>query len=134
MRRPRADITVVLTLDELERRDPGISTGLRVSRRGLSRATLDRITCDCNIARVITAGPSQVLDVGRATSVWPEPIRRAIEVRDGGCTTCGRAPEYCDIHHVTPRHVGGKTSVDNGECKCRHCHVNEHEGNRGPPR
>src|SRR5206468_2148349 len=67
---------------------PDVAAAVRAevaTGHGLSRATLDRLTCDCSIARVITDGPSQVLDVGRATRTWPTPIRRAIEARDGGC-------------------------------------------------
>ena len=135
MRKPRADFTAVLTLEEIERRDPDVAIAIRQSPHGLSRATLDRLTCDCNITRVITDGPSRVLDVGRTTRVWPDAIRRAIETRDGGCTTpgCTRGPEWCDIHHRKHWQDGGETNIDNGECKCRHHHIKEHEATRGPP-
>jgi hypothetical protein len=134
--RPRADITVHVDLSEIEDRAPEVAMEIREhAGHGLSRATLDRLCCDANIARVITDGPSQILDVGRATSQWPTAMRRAIEARDGGCVTpgCDRGPEHCDIHHKVPVEHGGETSVENGECRCRHHHVLEHEGNRGPP-
>jgi hypothetical protein len=134
--RRRADITVHIDLSEFEQRAPEVALEIREhAGHGLSRSTLDRLCCDANIARVITDGPSQVLDVGRATSQWPIAMRRAIEARDGGCVTpgCDRGPEHCDIHHKTPVGEGGETSVENGECRCRHHHILEHEGNRGPP-
>ncbi|MBW3664513.1 MAG: 13E12 repeat family protein [Actinobacteria bacterium] len=57
----------------------------------LPAETARRILCDARICRVITKGRSQVLDIGRATKVWPDPIRRAVYARDGGrCRRCGR--------------------------------------------
>jgi hypothetical protein len=134
--RPRADITVHVDLSEIEQRSSEIAMEIREhAGHGLSRSTLDRLCCDANFARVITDGPSQVLDVGRATREWPTAMRRAIEARDGGCTHpgCDRGPEHCDIHHIVAVEDGGETSVENGKLECRHHHVLEHEGNRGPP-
>ena len=37
----------------------------------LSRATLERLSCDCEINRVITDGPSHIIDVGRTTKNRP---------------------------------------------------------------
>jgi hypothetical protein len=37
----------------------------------LSQATLERLTCDCKISRILMDGPSQVLNVGRATRTVP---------------------------------------------------------------
>jgi hypothetical protein len=135
-RRPRADITVTVDISEIERRRPEVALEVRAhAGHGLARATLDRLQCDCQLARVITDGPSQVLDVGRATRVWPTAIRRAIEARDGGCTWpgCDRPVEFCDIHHRHRWEGGGETSVGNGRCLCRYHHVLEHVGKRGPP-
>jgi hypothetical protein len=135
--RPRADVTVHIDLHEIEHRAPEVAMEIRShSGHGLTRSTLDRLCCDANIARVITNGPSQVLDVGRATNVWPTPMRRAIEARDQCCTWkgCDRPAQWCDVHHIEHWEHGGETKVENGRLLCRHHHVMEHEGNRGPPR
>src|SRR5436190_64623 len=44
-----------------------------------------RIACDASIMRVVMAGRSEPLDVGRRTPVIPPSMRRAVIVRDRGC-------------------------------------------------
>ena len=60
----------------------------------LSAETLRRIACDAGIARAITQGDSQPLDVGRTTRTVPSALWRALVVRDGGCDAprCDRPP------------------------------------------
>ena len=102
----------------------------------LPRATLRRITCDARIARVITDGPSEVLDVGRATRTIPTAIWRALVARDGGCTYegCDRPPGWTDAHHITHWIDGGATSLANLRLLCRRHHRMVHEGGHDPPR
>ena len=61
-----------------------------------------RIACDAGVSRVITAGPSEPLDVGRRTRVVPPALRRALIVRDKGCRFpgCDRPPQWTDAHHL----------------------------------
>jgi hypothetical protein len=84
--------------------------------------------CDAPAFRVVLGAGSDVLDVGRLTKRWPPGIRRAITLRDGGCTFpgCGQPPSRCDIHHTTPWQDGGGTSVDNGALACVRHHVFVH--------
>jgi Domain of unknown function (DUF222)/HNH endonuclease len=81
--------------------------------------------CDADAYRAVVAAGGEVLDVGRQTSRWPVPIRRAITIRDQGCVFpgCDRPPSWTDIHHCTPWHEGGATSVDNGALLCRRHHT-----------
>jgi hypothetical protein len=64
------------------------------------------------------------LDVGWSESI-PEPIRRAVRLRDrhcrwpGGCT---RPPAACDCHHVKHKKDGGPTSVDSCILLCQYHH------------
>jgi hypothetical protein len=53
--------------------------------------TARRLACDAGVCRVITNGPSQILDAGRSTRTVTPVQRRALAVRDGGCVGC-RAP------------------------------------------
>jgi 5-methylcytosine-specific restriction protein A len=92
----------------------------------LSQATIDRIACDCSISRVITDGPGQVLDVGRATRTIPTPIWRALVARDGGCRRCRRRPGMCEGHHIIPWENGGPTNLDNLVLLCWSCHRQWH--------
>ena len=93
-----------------------------------------RLACDAGIVRIVTAGESQPLDVGRRTRTIPSAIRRALELRDGGCVApgCDRPPAWCDAHHKTHWADGGETTLDDLELRCRPHHIDVHEG-RDPP-
>ncbi|HEX6448872.1 MAG TPA: DUF222 domain-containing protein [Trebonia sp.] len=64
------------------------------------------------------------LDVGWSEHI-PEPIRRAVRLRDrhcrwpGGCT---RPPAACDCHHVKHKKDGGPTSVGSCILLCQYHH------------
>jgi len=100
----------------------------------ISKATLRRLTCDASIARIITDGPSQVIDVGRRTRVVPKALWRALVARDGGCIApgCDRPPGWCDVHHKTHWVDGGATTLDNCELRCRRHHRAVHEDGPAP--
>src|SRR5207247_1455333 len=63
-------------------------------------AVAHRLSCDASLMRVVMAGPSQPLDVGRRTPVVPPAIRRAVIVRDRRCRFpgCDRPSPWCDAH------------------------------------
>jgi hypothetical protein len=80
--------------------------------------------CDAFAYRAVMNAGGEVLDIGRQTARWPSAIRRAITLRDGGCTFpgCDRPPSWTDVHHCTPWSDGGDTSIDNGALLCRRHH------------
>jgi Domain of unknown function (DUF222) len=88
-----------------------------------------RLACDASVRRVVMAGDSQPLDVGRATSVIPPAIRRALIVRDRRCRFpgCERPHAWCDGHHVLPWTEGGPTALWNLVLLCRRHHRCVHE-------
>ena len=94
----------------------------------LSNATLEPILCDCEISRVLLAGKSAVLDVGRTTKVVPDRIWRALVARDRGCVTpgCDEPPWRCEAHHIKPWEHGGETTITNTELRCWRCHDDVH--------
>jgi hypothetical protein len=47
--------------------------------------TARRLACDASAMRVVMAGRSEPIDVGRRTPVVPPSLRRAVVVRDRGC-------------------------------------------------
>ena len=73
---------------------PGVETETAGT---LSPQTGRKICCDAGISRIVMAGESQVLDVGRETRVWSASQRRAINARDRSCRGpgCGR-PDRVD--------------------------------------
>jgi hypothetical protein len=72
-----------------------------------------RLACDASVMRVVMAGRSEPLDVGRRTSVVPPAIRRAVIVRDRTCRFpgCDRPHAWCDAHHVVHWADGGTTAL-----------------------
>ena len=83
-----------------------------------------RLACDASVMRVVLAGGSEPLDVGRRTPVVPAPMRRAVIVRDRGCRFpgCDRPQAWCDAHHVLHWADGGPTALANLLLLCRRHH------------
>ncbi len=44
----------------------------------LSHATIERMLCDCQVTRIVTDGPSAILDLGFPTKVVPDVLWRAL--------------------------------------------------------
>jgi hypothetical protein len=130
----RPHLSVVVDLDTLERRQPARAAELAWTGP-VCGETARRLACDASITRVITAGRSEPLDVGRRTRVIPPAIRTALTVRDGGCAhpSCDRPPVWTDAHHLRHWADGGPTSLDNLILLCRRHHRAVHEGTWQPP-
>jgi hypothetical protein len=76
------------------------------------------------------AGPSLPLDVGVSRDI-PAAIRRAVILRDQHCRFpggCDQPAAACEVHHLTHRADGGKTSVRDCALFCfYHHHVVIHQ-------
>jgi Domain of unknown function (DUF222)/HNH endonuclease len=94
----------------------------------LSPALRDLLLCDCDISRVIVAGRSEVLDVGRATPTATAAQWKALVVRDQHCQHpgCDRPPSHCQAHHIRHWARGGPTDLDNLILLCWHHHRERH--------
>ena len=127
----RPHVTVIVDLESLRGR-----SGRRCELAEMGPVhpeTVRRLLCDAGVSRIVTQGPSEILDVGRRTRTIPPAIRRALVVRDGGCTApgCGRPSRWCDAHHIHHWADGGPTNLT---LLCRRHHRIAHEGpNRDPP-
>jgi hypothetical protein len=90
----------------------------------VSLTTARRLSCDASAMRVVMAGGSQPLDVGRRTPVVPPSIRRAVVVRDRHCRFpgCDRPHAWCDAHHIVHWASGGRTALSNLVLLCRPHH------------
>ncbi len=96
--------------------------------------TARRILCDAEVTRIIVDGDSVPLEMGRAVRTATPAQRKALAIRDGGCTWpgCHRPPGWCDVHHNPHWLHGGGTDLDKLELLCRRHHVAEHRGDRRP--
>jgi hypothetical protein len=110
-RRVRPHVTVIVdahkTQDGWELIAEFANTG------AISRATLERVLGDCSLARVITNGASQVLDVGRATRQVSRAQWNAVVARDRECQGCGRPPGDCQVHHKHWWRAAAKQTLPN---------------------
>ncbi|MEA2002915.1 MAG: DUF222 domain-containing protein [Actinomycetota bacterium] len=95
----------------------------------VTRTVLDQLCCDARFTRFIMAGPSQFLDMGRATRLATPGQRQAVAIRDQHCRfpSCNRKPQWCDIHHIAGWVESlGKTNIDNLIMLCRRHHTLVH--------
>ena len=70
---------------------------------------------------VLFDGPFTVIAASTARS-FTGRLRRAIEVRDRHCqhpSGCDVPVERCDVDHIVPDSLGGKTTQFNGRLECR---------------
>ena len=125
----RPHVTLTVGADSL-RADTG--TGSSITRARSARLAR-KVACDASIRRVVMAGTSEPLDVGRATPVVPAAIRRAVVARDRHCRFpgCDRPRGWCDAHHVVHWADGGATALTNLVLLCRRHHGSVHAGGFG---
>ena len=90
----------------------------------LPESAIRTLCCDPVIRTVVLDSLGNPVDLGRTARVVPKGLRRALEVRDGGCVfpDCDAPSSWCDLHHVVHWADGGPTSADNLASLCRHHH------------
>jgi hypothetical protein len=128
--RHRPHLNVVADINDLE--EWAEAAGRILNGGYLTPEGLAALLCDAKINRVITDGPSIILDYGTSTYTASAGLFRAVALRDQHCRHpgCDRPVEWCEFHHVIPwepRSPGdarGPTSITNGVLKCsRHHHI-----------
>jgi hypothetical protein len=89
-----------------------------------------RTACDAGVVPAVLGGDGELLDIGRLTRVVPVGLRRALNLRDGGCrfAGCDRPASWCDAHHLRHWADGGDTGLDNLILLCGYHHTLVHEG------
>ena len=124
----RPHLTLTASIDTL-RGEPGhppadVQWGLPVPGE-----TARRIACDAAAAMVVLDAQGAPIGAGRSTRVIPPALRRALVVRDGGCTFpgCDRPPDWTDAHHLEHWADGGPTDLANLTLLCRRHHRMVHE-------
>ncbi|MGY1786196.1 DUF222 domain-containing protein [Geodermatophilus sp. SYSU D00698] len=132
LRGHRPQIAVVIDVADLV--DPG--GGPNAGRMGfgatVSAARARWLACDGAVSRVGFGPDGAPLDLGREQRLMSRHIRRAAELRDGGCvfTGCGAPTWWCDVHHLVHWIDGGDTSLENSALLCERHHTEVHHGFR----
>ena len=68
------------------------------------------------------------LALGRTRRLASAAQWAALIARDRGCIRCGRAPRYCQAHHIHHWKDGGRTDLSNLALLCSRCHHDLHLG------
>ncbi|WP_223914015.1 DUF222 domain-containing protein [Arthrobacter sp. NicSoilC12] len=99
-------------------------TGTLLFTGPVTASTVRKLACDADIIPVVLGGEGQVLDIGRASRIFPPHIRKAITARDRGCAfpQCTIPAPWCEAHHITYWSRGGTTGTGNGTLLCSHHH------------
>ncbi|WP_314193211.1 DUF222 domain-containing protein [uncultured Arthrobacter sp.] len=102
----------------------GDGTALFAFGGPVNPATIRKIACDADIIPVVLGSEGRILDIGRASRVFPPHIRKAIMARDQGCAfpDCTIPAPWCEAHHITYWSRGGTTGTANGVLLCAHHH------------
>ena len=129
-RRGLPHVSYIVDLKDYETTHPDLVADIRIEAEhvgALSRTTLDRIMCDCEINRIITDGPSVIIDVGRTTRNVPDKLWHALVARDRHCqapaatahphgakpTTSGTGPTADPPTSTTSNSCAGTTTAKN---------------------
>jgi hypothetical protein len=106
--------------------------GWQALRYDLARLAVNLVSGPSGVASILRTGllehpwntPSLPLDIGYSDSI-PTAIRRAVLWRDRykcAWPRCGRPAAQCDVHHITHKKHGGKTSADSCVTLCQFHH------------
>jgi hypothetical protein len=126
-RSPRTTLVVTMSLEALLEQVRG--AGLLDTDAALSPSAVRRLACEAGIVPMVLGARSEVLDLGYTQRLFTPAQRRALAVRDGGCSfpDCTVPPQWCDAHHVVHWLFGGRTDLLNGALLCGRHHTVVHQ-------
>ncbi|MGR7025902.1 DUF222 domain-containing protein [Geodermatophilus sp. URMC 62] len=132
LRTVKPHVAVVIDLHDLA--DP--ATGPEAGRMGfgavISAARARWLACDATVSRVVMGPDGAPIDLGREQRLADRHLRRAVELRDGGCvfTGCDAPTWWAEVHHLVHWLDGGETNLDNSALLCERHHSKVHSGFR----
>jgi hypothetical protein len=140
---PEPDPTEKRSLRMTRHSDGSVSGWFDLDAVGAATATLETggvisaarvrwLTCDGEIGRIVMSPAGVPLDLGRTKRVVDPYLRKAVDLRDGGCAFAGcTAPAWwCEAHHLLEWLFGGETTLENLALLCERHHAKVHSGFR----
>ncbi|TFC94532.1 HNH endonuclease [Cryobacterium breve] len=90
----------------------------------ISLISVKQALCAGGFQKIVFGLNNEVLSLSTENRFFNRAQRRAIAARDGGCTIpgCTVPAAWCEVHHVIPWYLGGKTDIDNGVLLCWYHH------------
>lgn len=104
----------------------GVNNG--PGRTVIATQAAQRMTCDCIVQRVLLSPDGLPMDVGRDERLFTRHMRKALDIRDGGCVFpwCEKPPSWTQAHHIKPWADNGETSLANAALLCSNHHHQVH--------
>jgi hypothetical protein len=126
----RTHLQVTTSLETLLGLPGAPAADMEFSPLPISSRTVERLACDASITRILLDSDSMVIDVGRAKRTISGPARKALNVRDRGCTWpgCERPASWTSGHHIRHWLHGGDNQPPNLTLLCYRHHWMVHEG------
>ncbi|MGY1697004.1 DUF222 domain-containing protein [Geodermatophilus sp. SYSU D00814] len=95
-------VAVRVDLDDLADPAPGPGAATMGFGAVISAAKARWLACDGAISRVVFGPDGVPLDLGRSQRLVSRQLRRAVELRDGGCVFagCSAPSHWADVHHL----------------------------------
>jgi hypothetical protein len=118
-----ATVIVTVGLEDLKER---LGFGTTSDGTMISTREVLRLANEAEIVPALMSPTGAVLELGRSRRIASQAQTHALIARDHGCSFpgCGRAPEWCERHHVVEWVDGGPTDLDNLTLLCRYHHHN----------
>ncbi len=132
LRGHKPQVIVKIALEDLADPATGRGAGQMGFGARISAAQARWLACDGAVTRIVIGPDGVPLDHGRTLRLFPAHVRRAAEVRDGGCVFAGCAAptHWCDVHHLLAWVDGGGTDLANAALLCERHHTKVHHGFR----
>ena len=122
-----SQVSVLVELEDLSS-DGAV---LEEDESALGTRMMDLLTCTAIVSVILGTRRKGVfvpLALARGKRTANHHQWRALIARDRGCIRCGRAPRYCQAHHIHHWRHGGTTDLNNLVLLCNRCHHDLHHG------
>ncbi|WP_448641966.1 DUF222 domain-containing protein [Geodermatophilus sp. URMC 63] len=132
LRTVKPHVAVVIDHEDLAAGSGGPAAGRMGFGAAISAARARWLACDATVSRVVMGPDGAPLDLGREHRLADRYLRRAVELRDGGCvfTGCDAPTWWAEVHHLVHWLDGGGTSLENSALLCERHHAEVHHGFR----
>lgn len=123
----KAQVVVTIPLETLK--DGVAGAGVTATGEVLPPGVVRRMACDAGVIPAVLGKGSEVLDLGRSVRLFTLGQKRALWMRDQGCTFpgCTMPPQWCDAHHVAWWSRGGDSDLGNAALLCQRHHTRVHD-------
>lgn len=107
----------------------GHAGGVAATGQVLAPSAVRKLACEGGIIPALLGTAAEPLDLGRAARYFTTGQKRALYLRDGGCTFpgCTMPAHWSDAHHVDYWSMGGTTDIDNAALLCERHHTRVHQ-------